>query len=122
MLGGDHFNLFQVYDDTDRVGFSSDYNVFYHVQGTLHFIYGGTGSAGYINFTDWKTASGQDADSSISQPLLVKTTGTSWSDFDVQLQSGDTVAKGKGTTGLLPYDYNYTPRFQGSAWDIGAYE
>lgn len=82
--------------------------------------YGGSGNyfnwigTDYRTFADWKTNSGQDADSLNSDPEFVNA-GT-----DFHLQSSPCIDAGVEVG--LTKDYEGTSRPQGSAPDIGAYE
>jgi hypothetical protein len=107
-------------DANSTVGFVSDYNIIYipnEVNGKPFKISGGDKT-----WAEWQAA-GYDVHGSISQPTLVKVTGSNWGDLDLRLSSGDNVAKNKGIT-LTGFtkDIDNITRPQGSAWDIGAYE
>jgi hypothetical protein len=92
-------------------GFTSDYNVVYNV---LAFGWNGTDYTGASKWTDYKTASSQDAHSSASDPLFVST-----SDFHLQATS-PCINAGANVSLTTDYAGNVVPK--GSAPDIGAYE
>jgi hypothetical protein len=108
-----------IVDASSTTGFISDYNIIYIPNET-------NGKPFKINDVDktwaeWQAA-GYDVHGSISEPALVKTSGSIYTDFDLRLSASDTVARDKGTTGLWAFDINQISRPQGTAWDIGAYE
>ena len=106
-------------DVNSSVGFLSDYNAVYipNKDRGKEFLLSGVEK----DFSEWK-ASGYDMHGANSTPQLTDIYGNAYADFDLRLASTDTIARDKGTTGLLPFDINNILRPQGSAWDIGAYE
>ncbi|HLE49236.1 MAG TPA: right-handed parallel beta-helix repeat-containing protein [Patescibacteria group bacterium] len=93
-------------------GLDIDYNSYYRESGTTYWKYGATN----YSFTDWKTNSGQDANSVNSDPLFTDATG-----YDFTLQSVSPVIN-SGTDVSLTTDYAGTIVPQGTTPDIGAYE
>ena len=56
-----------------------------------------------ISFSEWKTETGQDANSTLDEPLFVDD-----ANYDYHLDPNDTVAQGKGVdiSGIVDYDYD----------------
>jgi hypothetical protein len=100
-------------------GLTCDYNVVYIPNRANGAVFASAGT-GYT-LSQWRALGGHDHDTT-SQPSLVDVVGTAYNQLDLHLQSGDTVARDHGTTGLLYYDRDNVSRPQGSGWDIGAYE
>ncbi len=88
-----------------------DYNVYY-ASGSAIFNWAGAP----INFTAWKTASGQDSHSQFADPLWVDRTGH---DFHLQAASP---AVDRGTNLGFTRDYDNVLVPQRSGVDVGAYE
>lgn len=89
-----------------------DYNLYYP-DGSAAFDWNGW----HRNFSQWRTVSGQDAHSFVSDPGFINAAG-----LDFRLQS-TSQAVDRGTPQNAPdMDISGTPRPQGSVIDIGAYE
>ncbi|MBI5555038.1 MAG: fibronectin type III domain-containing protein, partial [Elusimicrobia bacterium] len=80
-------------------------------------------SQNQANFVAWKTASSQDANSILADPLLLNANGNFSQPDDFKLMPGSP-AINAGTNLGSPYnlDFEGNTRGQDGAWDIGAYE
>lgn len=103
--GGTYYTKFK---DGVITGLVSDKNIYY----------GGSATPFYWNtinqtFNQWKMATGQDINSSVTNPLL---------DSDYKLQSISPAIDSGVAISSFSDDKNGIKRPYGSAWDIGAYE
>jgi hypothetical protein len=76
-----------------------------------------SGSATFTNLSDWTKATGYDSNSVSCNPQFVNGPG---GDFHLQLGS-PLIDRGQSLP-LVPFDYQYTSRPQGTNYDIGAFE
>ena len=106
------------------INLSSDYNLFYTTGQQLFSNLG----ISYSNFTDYQTASGQDAHSIFLEPQFVSVPPTLAADFRLQSTSPGTGAgqnlQSAGFVGLTDQyvDYANNPIPSGSQPNIGAYQ
>ncbi len=104
-----HVYLYSTYKDF--ANFVWDYNLYYPDFATAFSYYGTT-----YNFAGWKSATGKDANSIISDPLFVNAAGNNF-----HLMS-NSPAINKGVNVGLTRDFDGVTVPQGFAYDIGAYE
>jgi hypothetical protein len=91
-----------------------DYNLFYAPDGQPRIYYH---ESQYLTLAQWK-AKGYDAHSKMADPQLVNITGRNFS----LMGSSPAINGGVADPNAPAVDYIGTPRPQGSAFDIGAYE
>lgn len=97
---------------------TSNYNLIYRTSGSPKLVWGGNT---YSSLTAWRTASGQDKNSQLGNPLfLAPSTSGSAPNWSVQ-SSSPAVNKGQSIS-TVPVDFNQNKRPNGGAYDMGAFE
>ena len=95
-----------------RAGTTADYNDYYKTAGR----FGSWGSDYCANITEWRSTSGQGANSIEDNPDFVSPPS------NLKLESYSPCVNAGTTIASITEDMNGTSRPQGSAYDIGAYE
>ncbi len=98
----------------------SDNNVYYIPNKGNAWKFG----SGYFNLSQWQSSFGLDQHSYSENPHIafVPASGAVSSSGDYRLTAQSDIAIDKGATVNNSFDFIGTPRPQGAAWDIGAYE